>query len=263
MRAAGKALIVLVFISTFSFIPAQVSPLWDNTGAQNLICEALAADTPVVPKDADEPADAETESISDPLEGMNRAFFTFNDKFYFWVLKPGCTLYAAYFPPGVRTSVRNAFANFHFPIRFVNNLLQGKFKGAGIELARFTINSTMGCGGLFEVANKDFNLPAQNEDFGRTLGHWGVSHGFYVVWPFLGPSSLRDTFGLAGDSAADPATWIVPELWQDATIKSGNVMNNTSLKIGEYEDFKKSAIDPYVSMREAYIQYRAKDGIDD
>ena len=105
-------------------------------GGHGLICEALGADASQAESNENkEPFAAESASIPDPMEKMNRAFFQFNDKFYFWVVKPAGTVYSAYFPCGVRASIRNAFTNFAFPIRFINNIFQGKFKGAGIELA--------------------------------------------------------------------------------------------------------------------------------
>ncbi len=194
----------------------------------------------------------------DPLEPFNRAMFTFNDRVYFWVLRPASIGYGTVVPEGLRICVRNAFDNILFPIRFVNNALQGKFREAGVETGRFLINSTLGVGGLFEMASRDFGLHPQDEDFGQTLGHYGMEPYVYVVWPFLGPSTARDTIGTAADYALNPFFYLVPHWWGRGAIRSGEALNDTSLRIGEYEDFKEAAIDPYVAMRDAYLNYRAR-----
>ncbi len=201
-----------------------------------------------------------TEVAPDPLERMNRAFFVFNDKLYFWFLKPISQIYGTFIPPGLRICIRNGFDNLRFPCRFVNNVLQGKFKAAGIETGRFLINSTLGFAGFFEIASREFNLnPPVDEDTGQTLGFYGVKPGFYIVWPVFGPSTVRDTFGLGGDAVLNPLWWIPHDLWVSAAIRTGIIVNNTSLRIGDYEDFKKAAVDPYASMRQAYLQNREND----
>lgn len=205
-----------------------------------------------------EPFEVKEQPVADPLERVNRFFFTFNDRLYFYFLKPVATVYAGFVPPGVRTCIRNAFLNFVFPVRFFNNAFQGDFRGSGTELARFGINSTLGAGGLFDVASTHFSIGAVEEDFGQTLGYYGVRPGFYINLPVLGPSTLRDTFGFAGDVFLNPLYYLSPNLWVSAGIRSGLIVNSTSLRIGDYEDFKKSALDPYVSMRDAYMQNRAK-----
>lgn len=196
-------------------------------------------------------------AIADPIEPVNRALFVFNDKAYFWVMKPVAQGYRAVVPEGVRISVRNFFSNLAMPIRFVNNLLQGKIRNSGVELARFAINTTAGIGGLFDPAKNDFHIEPRNEDLGQTFGKYGLGHGFYIVLPLLGPSSLRDAAGLAGDSFLDPVAYA-----GDTDVVIGarvlKVENEISLRIGEYEDLKKSAVDPYVAVRDAYSQYRAR-----
>ncbi len=188
---------------------------------------------------------------------MNRALFVVNDKAYFWVMKPVAQGYRAVVPEGVRVSVRNFFANLAMPIRFVNNLLQGKGKGMGVELLRFAINTTAGIGGLFDPAKNDFHIDPSDEDLGQTFGKYGLGHGLYIVLPLLGPSSLRDAAGLAGDSFLDAVNYL-EDRWAVAGVKAFKAENEISLTIGRYEDLKKSAIDPYVALRDAYVQYRAK-----
>jgi len=195
--------------------------------------------------------------LADPLEPLNRALFVFNDKAYYWVMKPVAQGYAAIVPETARVSVRNFFRNITMPVRFVNNLLQGKIRNSGIELLRFLINTTTGIGGLFDPAKNDWHIEPRDEDLGQTLGKYGLGHGFYLVLPFLGPSSLRDTVGLAGDFFLNPVNYI-----DDDRVVIGahvlNTENEVSLRIGEYEDLTKSALDPYVAVRDAYSQHRAK-----
>jgi phospholipid-binding lipoprotein MlaA len=199
-----------------------------------------------------------TGEIADPLEPFNRAMYHFNDKLYFWLLKPVAQGYRKVVPEVARVSVSNFFANLAFPIRFVNCLLQANFKGAAAELGRFTVNTLWGVGGVLDPASsEDINLSKQDEDFGQTLGAYGLGQGFFINWPLFGPSSLRDTVGLVGDAFLTPATYLNP-WYAGAGTRVYDRVNDTSLKIGDYESLKEAAIDPYVALRDAYIQYRLK-----
>jgi len=200
--------------------------------------------------------DVQQETIADPLEPLNRVFFKFNDKLYFWVLKPVARGYRFVVPEPLRLSVRNIFTNLAAPIRAANCLLQGKFRGFGREVLRFFVNSTIGCLGIGDVATLSMHLEGQDEDFGQTLGFFGAGPGFFINWPILGPSSVRDTFGMAGDWFADPVNYLVPKRWENIGVKGGDKLNRTSLSLGDYESLKKSALDPYVAVRDAYFQYR-------
>lgn len=197
-----------------------------------------------------------SQAIADPLEPLNRAFFQFNDKMYFWVLKPTSKVYSWYFPEGVRIHIRSAFRNLLAPVRITNNLLQGKLKPTGIEVSRFVINSSLGLAGLFDPAKDEFGLNPYYEDFGLTLGKYGFGYGVYINWPIWGPSSIRDTIGNIGDAFLNPIYFLTPNYLVSAGIEAGKETNNTSLRIGEYEDFKESALDPYVALRNGYIQHR-------
>ncbi|MEW5744971.1 MAG: VacJ family lipoprotein [Nitrospirota bacterium] len=197
----------------------------------------------------------EEAAIADPLEPWNRLMYHFNDRLYFWVLKPVSRGYNAVVPEQARVSVRNFFDNITMPIRFVNSLLQGKPKAAGNELARFGINSTIGIAGLFDVAKMHYDINPQEEDLGQTFGAYGVGGGIYIVWPFLGPSTLRDTVGRVGDGFLNPVTYITPFESQLA-VRSYDQVNRTSLQLGEYEDLKEAALEPYVAIKDAYIEYR-------
>jgi len=196
--------------------------------------------------------------IADPLEPFNRAMYHFNDKLYFWVLKPVAQGYGKVVPEPARVGVSNFFANLTFPLRFVNCLLQANFKGAAAEFGRFMINTLWGIGGFLDPASsEDINLSKRDEDFGQTLGVYGLGQGFFINWPLFGPSSLRDTVGLLGDAFLTPATYLNP-WYAGAGTRVYDRVNDTSLKIGDYESLKEAAIDPYVALRDAYIQYRLK-----
>jgi phospholipid-binding lipoprotein MlaA len=199
--------------------------------------------------------DEDFEEINDPIEPWNRLVFKFNDKFYELLFKPAAKTYNAVVPEKGRISVRNFFYNLAMPVRFVNDILQFKIKEAGVELARFGVNSTLGIVGLFDVAEKQLDLKKHDEDLGQTLGFLGLGDGFYIVWPFLGPSSLRDTAGLAGDTFLTP----INHVSDDEAVYALNAykyLNNGSLRIEDYDDLKESAIDPYTAFKDAYFQYR-------
>jgi len=203
--------------------------------------------------EAEQPTEGEI--VADPLEPWNRFAFKFNDRFYFWVVKPAASGYNAVVPEIARTGINNFFLNLEMPVRFVNAVLQGEPKEAGIELVRFTLNSTMGIGGLIDIMKRNPNFQPQEKDTGQTLGKYGIGNGFYIVWPFLGPSTLRDTVGLVGDSYLTPVNYITP-IQDVLEINAYNYFNKASLHIGEYEDFKEAAIDPYIALKDAYIQHR-------
>jgi phospholipid-binding lipoprotein MlaA len=205
--------------------------------------------------------DKEDVNIPDPLAPVNKVMFHFNDKLYFWALKPVTQLYSHIIPEDFRFIFGNAYDNLWAPARFVNNLLQLRFKSAGNELIRFLFNSVAGIGGLHDFAKGAFGIKKQEADFGQTLGHYGIGHGFYLVLPVFGPSSLRDGIGLAGDRFMYPLSYISSSdltLGETTGIFTHEKVNNTSFKIGDYESFKESAIDPYISMRDAFLQYRKK-----
>ncbi|MEQ8160369.1 MAG: VacJ family lipoprotein [Smithellaceae bacterium] len=207
-------------------------------------------------------ADAVTQEegveIADPLEPFNRVIFQFNDKLYFWMLKPVAQGYKEVVPEPARISIKNFFTNLGFPIRFLSCLLQADFSGAATEAGRFGVNTIWGIGGLMDPASsKELDLKRQDTDLGLTLASYGVGHGFYLVWPVFGPSSPRDTIDLVGKYFLNPMSYVTPWYYPTGT-KVVEVVNRTSLSIGDYESLKEAAIDPYVAMRDAYIQYRKK-----
>jgi phospholipid-binding lipoprotein MlaA len=219
--------------------------------------EQQSADTQKNSTDEEKEVGEETLQIADPILPWNKAMYHVNDKLYFWLMKPLAQGYSAVAPEDIRLAVSNFFHNLTTPVRFVSSLLQFKIKEAGNELIRFVYNSTAGVGGLADVAKTDLDIKRHDEDLGQTLGTYGIGQGFYIVWPFLGPSSLRDTIGMVGDFFLDPVHYVNPT--ETAVgITMYDKVNETSLYIGDYEDLKKSAIDPYISIRDAYIQHRKK-----
>jgi phospholipid-binding lipoprotein MlaA len=197
----------------------------------------------------------DTQAVSDPLIGWNKAMYHFNDKLYFGLLKPLASGYKKVLPSPVRVGVKNFFHNIKAPIRFVSCILQGKPQAAGGEVGRFIVNSTAGVLGLGNPARKIPELNPNEEDLGQTFGHWGIDNGFYIVWPFLGPSTFRDSVGMAGDYFLDPVSYVNPFLAR-LGITSFDYVNQASFRIGDYEALTAAALDPYSALRNAYIQYR-------
>lgn len=196
--------------------------------------------------------------VNDPLESMNRVFFEVNDTFYYWVVKPVKKGYAAVLPWDVRYVLGNFFYHISSPIRLVNNLLQGDFEDAGIVLYRFVINTTMGGWGFGDPAAREFGIAPRPADFGQTLGKWGVGEGVYICWPILGPSDIRDTVGIFGDGYAHPLYFSVTKgLVANSAYYIGTNINEMSLQEQDvYEELKRISVDPYVAMRQAYLDYR-------
>jgi phospholipid-binding lipoprotein MlaA len=149
----------------------------------------------------------------DPLEGWNRMWFGFNDKMYFWALKPVAQGYSYVLPERPRLWVHNFFNNLMFPVRFTSLMLQAKFDAAAVETSRFIGNTAFGLGGLADITadSKPFRpIPSTDQDLGLTFGYWGMDNGFYLVWPFIGPSTGRDTLGYAGDYFLTPTSYLHP-----------------------------------------------------
>ncbi len=193
--------------------------------------------------------------IPDPLKPVNYAIHLFNDKLYFWFLKPVASGYKAVVPIEIRVCTSNFFNNLYAPVRFANCLLQGKFKNAAAEFGQFFINTTVGGLGLGDVARRYPELNPPEEDFGQTLGYWGVGNGFYLVLPLFGPSTLRDGIGRIGDAGVDPLTYLNPRTLAYG-VSAGKTINAFSFRLGDYETIKNAAIDPYAAFRDGYIQYR-------
>jgi len=193
-------------------------------------------------------------AVHDPWEGTNRGIFAFNEGVDRWFLEPVATGWDFVMPDPVQSSLKRFFRNLGFPVVFVNDLLQGKPVAAAQDVGRFLLNSTAGIAGLFDPAT-EVGLPTNDEDFGQTLGVWGVPPGPYLVLPLLGPSSPRDTGGLAVDSATLVYPFFLPWFVNFAST-SVNIVNRRSLLLETIREERKSAFDFYVAVRNAYVQRR-------
>ena len=205
------------------------------------------------------------EPKSDPLSGYNRVMTNFNDGVYEYALSPIVKGYKFVVHKEIRVSIGNFFHNILYPIRLVNNLLQGKIQNSGEETGRFLLNSTVGLFGLFDPAKSYFGWEAHNEDLGQTLGYWGVGAGPHIVLPFFGPSNLRDMASFYPDSMLNPIDYhnhrrvnLTNNYGESLVVKAFNRVNYTSLHDGEYEKLKKDAVDLYPFLRDVYEQYREK-----
>ena len=190
----------------------------------------------------------------DPFESYNRAMFSFNDTLDENIIKPVAAAYKDYVPSPVQSGISNFFGNLGDILVVLNDLLQGKFAQARDDTLRVFVNSVFGLFGLFDVASH-MELPKHHEDFGQTLGVWGVSDGPYLVLPFLGPSTVRDTAGLLVDSTADPIYNISDSDARLATIALKAVDTRADL-LGASKVLDQAAFDRYAFLRDAYLQRR-------
>lgn len=193
----------------------------------------------------------------DPWESFNEKMFWFNrevlDRF---VLKPAATAWDFIFPDPVQTGIHNMFDNLAVVRRIVNNTLQLKLTGAGKEVARFTINSTIGLVGFFDVAKDGFGIEQSDEDTGQTFGVWGMGPGPYLVLPFLPPLTIRDGVGYALDAAMTPYVYFLP-WYANVGMTATNTVNERSLNLDRFERVAESTVDLYGAVRNAYLQRRA------
>ena len=212
----------------------------------------------------------------DPWEPMNANIFEFNLKLDRFVLKPVAKGYNFVMPDLVQVGVSNIFSNLRFAPRFLNNVFQGKLKGAGIEVGRFLINSTAGLAGFFDLARK-VDLVTPEEDFGQTLAFYGVKPGPYLVLPFLPPFTVRDFVGFVGDVFLNPINWLVAPIIEVNNVPSviarhnrltssliqtgsrvGEVINERSRNLEKFQGVEEATLDLYTAVRNAYLQKRAQ-----
>jgi phospholipid-binding lipoprotein MlaA len=211
-------------------------------------------------------ASVPAEKVNDPLKGLNRTVFVFNDRLYTYALRPLSHGYTVIVPHPLRTGISNFFTNLQYPVRFINSVLQGKLIRSAQETGKFVINSTAGIGGLIRVSDHVSGLtdvPA--EDFGQTLAVWGFPPGPYLVIPVLGPSDCRDAVGLAGDFAMSPLNWHTIGLiqyayisdWASTVISGIRYVNTLPESQKTYDEMESGAVDPYIALRDAFLSYRA------
>jgi phospholipid-binding lipoprotein MlaA len=194
----------------------------------------------------------------DPWEPFNERMFEFNRQLDRFLLKPVAKAYNFITPEQLQIMISNGFDNIAFPPRFVNSVLQGKLGGAAREIGRFVINSTVGVGGLFDPAKDVFGLVKSREDFGQTLGFYGVGPGPFLIMPFMEPLTVRDGIGKAVDGAMDPLAYYLPLFWDRLGMKVGDVINERSLNLDLFQGFEESVIDLYSAVRHGYLQRREK-----
>lgn len=194
----------------------------------------------------------------DPWEPFNEKMFSFNQKMDEWVLKPVATAYNAVVADELQVAISNAFDNIFWVRRAVNSLLQGKWSGAGREVARFVINSTAGFGGLFDTAKDHLGLRKSDEDFGQTLAVWGSGPGPYLVLPFMAPMTVRDGVGRAVDSAMDPLSYFIPLIPERLLVQVGQTINDRSLNLQLFAGVEETTIDLYSAVRHFYLTRRAR-----
>ena len=192
----------------------------------------------------------------DPWEPFNEKMFWFNRQVDRFVLKPIATGYDWVLPDRAQISVKNATDNLDVVRRLTNSLLQLKLSGAGREAARFTINSTVGVAGLFDVAKEGFGIKPSDKDTGQTLGYYGVGPGPYLVLPFLPVTTVRDGIGLIADAAMNPLSYFIP-IGPSLGIAATNTINDRSLNLGAYERVEEAVVDLYGAVRDAHLQRRA------
>ena len=258
----------------------QPSGLSDARPVTNQTQAAAPPARPETP--ADEPldpfaeADGDAGDEYDPWEPVNSNIFEFNLKVDRYVLKPVAKGYNFIMPDMVQVGISNVFSNLRFAPRFLNNVFQGKLKGAGIEVGRFLINSTVGLAGFFDLAKK-VNLVTPEEDFGQTLGFYGVKPGPYLVLPLLPPFTVRDFVGYVGDVFLNPINWMVVPIIEVDDVPSviehknrmttsiiqtgsrvGEVVNERSRNLEKYQGVEEATLDLYTAVRNAYLQKRAQ-----
>ncbi|MEQ1635349.1 MAG: VacJ family lipoprotein [Methylococcales bacterium] len=191
-------------------------------------------------------------SAIDPYESFNRPVHKFNSKVDRYLAKPIADGYKMITPEFLQKGVNNFFNNLQDVTVVLNDILQAKFKQSAQDVGRLTINSTVGLGGLFDVASQA-GLDKHNEDFGQTLAVWGLPQGSYLVLPFLGPTTFRELPGYVVDTASNPASYLGGFALPLASV---NALNTRANAEGSLQFINEAALDPYVFMRESYLQWR-------
>ena len=197
------------------------------------------------------------EAQEDPFEGLNRVVFGFNQLIDHLIVEPSARIYHAVVPPPIRMGVTNVLNNLATPITLTNDILQGNPEAAANTIKRFMVNSTLGIGGIFDHAT-GLGEPLHREDFGQTLGTWGVGPGPYLVLPVLGPSNPRDLTGTVADTAVNPMTWILYDapLWQKSIPVGTQIVVGREAILEDYDNLRKNSPDLYASVRDLYAQMR-------
>ena len=227
-------------------------------GAEAEFAQAQPAPTEKEPQDKEpkEPGGLPSDDEDyDPWERFNEKVFEFNRQTDRFVLKPIAKVYSVIVPEPFELMFANGFDNISFVPRMINSLLQAKWGGATRELSRFVINSTLGIGGLFDAA-KYWGIEKSREDFGQTLGVWGVSPGPYLIVPFMEPMTVRDGIGRGVDSLMNPLSYFIPFFWTGVSLKLGEIVNDRALNLELFQGFEESVVDLYSAVRHGYLRRR-------
>lgn len=196
-----------------------------------------------------------TTSEVDPLEPFNRAMFTLNKDLDGMILKPASETYKAITPEPVDKGISNFFSNLNDVTVVVNDLLQLKLKQAASDAGRVLVNSTFGLLGVVDVAS-EWGLPKHYEDFGQTLGRWGMKDGPYLVLPLLGPSTLRDTVGRGVDTFTEPTYYLIEDVETRNVIGGVGIIDMRGDLLEAEKIFNAAALDEYTYLRDAYLKRR-------
>jgi phospholipid-binding lipoprotein MlaA len=206
---------------------------------------------------SDDPAAIARQEVNDPYEGMNRAFFNFNNALDKAVIEPTAKGYRTVVPRPIRRGIRNFLNNFESPVIFSNDLLQGEWNRASVTFSRFFLNTTVGIGGIFDVA-KHADLVRHDEDFGQTLATWGAGEGPFIVLPLFGPAPPRDMAGLVLDRAFNPLTYFndTDVYIASATMTTFDLIDLRAENIENVDSIERTSLDYYATMRSIYRQNR-------
>lgn len=251
LRALSAACALLVSLSIAPL--AQGQTVEATTAAATGDQQADASNPAVRQALAAQSAD---DDANDPLEGFNRSMFAVNDVLDTYALRPVAQAYHWALPDVAQTGIRNVLWNLRSPVTLANKLLQADFEGAGVAIGRFLINSTVGLGGLIDVAG-DHGLPYEYESLDQTFAVWGIPEGAYLVLPLLGPSSIRDGIGIGVESWADPVNRYLDNThtdWAMYTRGAVTAIDARAQYLDVLDDLKRNSVDYYAAMRSLYRQ---------
>ncbi len=244
-------------------MPPPTSPMESGASAMEVIGETASnsglrsGQKPQTYEELEDPfAPEEVPELTDPIEGYNRFMFDFNEGFYDHIMEPVARGYREVIAEDFRMAISNIFDNAFAPVKLFSSVLQGDFEKSGRVVVRTLINTTVGLGGLLDVAGQEYDIKNVNEDFDQALGYYGVPTGPYVVLPLLGPSTLRNITGRVVDSMMSPSIIFAPDLVAGTAISVGDNINDASFILDDKAQLEDSAIDEYESVRDFYHQYR-------
>jgi len=234
-------------------VEAAIEPLDEDDLSETVL--ALVDSMMLAQAEARASSDSPIEEY-DPWEKFNEVMFDFNLKLDRYIVKPIAKAYNFIMPDELQHMISRGFSNINVVPRLVNNILQGKWAGAGRELARFLINSTVGIGGLWDMARQEWDIQPSKADFGQTLGKWGSGPGPYLILPLLPPMTVRDGIGMGVDGAMDPLSYVLPFIWDRLVMKIADMINERSLNLDLFQGFEETTVDFYAAVRNAYLQRR-------